>query len=132
MARVTVEDCVGKVGDKFELVLITAQRARAINSGARITVDRDNDKDAVVALREIAAGQIKPECLKEELIQNLQMRNKLDPIDDENLQGSDDDSEKFDYIPSGSDLHVSEDHSDLDNDEMFGVNDIEDGKDKGF
>src|ERR1700744_2150419 len=72
MARVTVEDCVEKVPNRFSLVLLAAHRARAISTGAQIMVDRDNDKNPVVALREIADDVIDAEGLKETLIGTLQ------------------------------------------------------------
>ena len=72
MARVTVEDCVDKVTNRFDLVLFSAQRARQISGGAEITVDRDNDKNPVVALREIADETIKPTELNEDLVESLQ------------------------------------------------------------
>jgi len=72
MARVTVEDCVDKVTNRFDLVLLAAQRAREISGGAELTIDRDRDKNPVVALREIADETIKPEDLKEGLVQSLQ------------------------------------------------------------
>lgn len=72
MARVTVEDCVDKVTNRFDLVLFAAQRAREISGGAELTVDRDRDKNPVVALREIAEETIKPKDLQESLIQSLQ------------------------------------------------------------
>jgi len=72
MARVTVEDCVDKVPNRFDLVLLAANRARAISSGAEITVDRDRDKNPVVALREIADETIVPADLKEALITSMQ------------------------------------------------------------
>jgi DNA-directed RNA polymerase subunit omega len=72
MARVTVEDCVEKVPNRFSLVLLSAHRARAISTGAAITVDRDNDKNPVVALREIADEAVDPEGLREALIATLQ------------------------------------------------------------
>ena len=72
MARVTVEDCVDKVTNRFDLVLFAAQRAREISGGAELTVDRDRDKNPVVALREIAEETIKPPDLEESLIQSLQ------------------------------------------------------------
>ena len=72
MARVTVEDCVDKVPNRFELVLLAAQRAREISGGAELTVDRDRDKNPVVALREIAESTVKPKELKESLILSLQ------------------------------------------------------------
>ena len=72
MARVTVEDCAEVVQNRFELVAIASQRAKAISSGAEITVERDNDKNAVVALREIAEGTIDPQALKDLLVRNYQ------------------------------------------------------------
>lgn len=72
MARVTVEDCIEKVPNRFELVMLSAQRARRIGSGAQLTVGRDNDKNPVVSLREIAGETVSIDQLKEELIQNHQ------------------------------------------------------------
>ena len=72
MARVTVEDCVDKVENRFDLVLIASHRARAISSGSQITIDRDNDKNPVVALREIAETTLRPDDLREDLIHSLQ------------------------------------------------------------
>lgn len=72
MARVTVEDCVDKVPNRFDLVLLSAQRARQISGGAELTVERDRDKNPVVALREIADQTVKPKHLEEALVQSLQ------------------------------------------------------------
>jgi DNA-directed RNA polymerase subunit omega len=78
MARVTVEDCVDKVPNRFELVLLASHRARMISSGAPLTVDRDNDKNPVVALREIADTTVAPDDLKEDLIHSLQKYVEVD------------------------------------------------------
>jgi len=78
MARVTVEDCIDKVENRFDLVLLASHRARMISSGAPITVDRDNDKNPVVALREIAETTISPDDLKEELVHSLQKYVEVD------------------------------------------------------
>ncbi|AAL52478.1 MULTISPECIES: DNA-directed RNA polymerase subunit omega [Brucella] len=78
MARVTVEDCVDKVENRFELVLLAGHRARQISQGAPITVDRDNDKNPVVALREIADETLSPDDLKEDLIHSLQKHVEVD------------------------------------------------------
>jgi len=78
MARVTVEDCIDKVENRFDLVLIAAHRARLISSGAQITIDRDNDKNAVVALREIADTTLSPEDLTEDFIHSLQKHVEVD------------------------------------------------------
>lgn len=72
MARVTVEDCVDKVTNRFDLVLLSAQRAREISGGAELTIDRDRDKNPVVALREIAEETVNPKDLEESLVQSLQ------------------------------------------------------------
>lgn len=72
MARVTVEDCVTKVPNRFELVMLAAQRARNIGAGALLTVDRDNDKNPVVALREIAGDTIDLKALENNLVRGLQ------------------------------------------------------------
>ena len=72
MARVTVEDCVLKVPNRFNLVLLAANRARAIAAGSPLTIDRDNDKNPVVALREIAEDMVNPIELRETLISSLQ------------------------------------------------------------
>ena len=72
MARVTVEDCVDKVPNRFDLVLVAAQRARQISGGADLTIDRDRDKNPVVALREIAEVTVKPKDLQEAIVNNLQ------------------------------------------------------------
>ncbi|HEY8009049.1 MAG TPA: DNA-directed RNA polymerase subunit omega [Methylocella sp.] len=78
MARVTVEDCIDKVENRFELVLIASHRARIIAAGAPIMVDRDNDKNPVVALREIAESSLAPDDLKEDFIQSLQKHVEVD------------------------------------------------------
>jgi DNA-directed RNA polymerase subunit omega len=78
MARVTVEDCVDKVENRFELVLLASHRARMIASGAPLTIDRDNDKNPVIALREIADQTVAPEDLKEDLIHSLQKYVEVD------------------------------------------------------
>ncbi|MFD1333387.1 DNA-directed RNA polymerase subunit omega [Methylopila musalis] len=78
MARVTVEDCIDKVENRFELVLLAGHRARLIASGSPITIDRDNDKNPVVALREIADETVQPEDLKEDLIHSLQKYVEVD------------------------------------------------------
>ncbi|MEQ9661926.1 MAG: DNA-directed RNA polymerase subunit omega, partial [Parasphingopyxis sp.] len=72
MARVTVEDCVDKVPNRFDLVLLAAERARQVSGGAELTIDRDRDKNPVVALREIAEQTIKPKDLEEDVITGLQ------------------------------------------------------------
>ena len=72
MARVTVEDCIDKIPNRFDLVLASAQRARNISTGNPLTIDRDNDKNPVVALREIALETIDPDFLRDEIVKGLQ------------------------------------------------------------
>jgi DNA-directed RNA polymerase subunit omega len=85
MARVTVEDCIDKVDNRFELVLLASHRARLISSGAPLTIDRDRDKNPVVALREIADETIAPADLKEQLIHSLQKYVEVDEPDAETV-----------------------------------------------
>ncbi len=78
MARVTVEDCIDKVENRFDLVLLASHRARMISSGSQITIDRDNDKNPVVSLREIAETTVSPGDLKEDVIHSLQKYVEVD------------------------------------------------------
>src|SRR5690606_36877987 len=83
VARVTVEDCIEKIPNRFELVLMAAHRARMISSGGQITVDRDNDKNPDVALREIGDGMTSPDDLQEDLIHSLQKYVEVDEPEQE-------------------------------------------------
>ncbi|MAU53613.1 MAG: DNA-directed RNA polymerase subunit omega [Roseovarius sp.] len=85
MARVTTEDCVDKVPNRFELVLLAAHRAREISAGAPITVDRDNDKNPVVALREIAEETQSADDLRERLIESHQTQIEVDEPEDDSM-----------------------------------------------
>ena len=85
MARVTVEDCVDKVPNRFELVLLAAHRAREISAGAPITVDRDNDKNPVVALREIAEETQSVDALRERLIESHQTQIEVDEPEEDQM-----------------------------------------------
>jgi DNA-directed RNA polymerase subunit omega len=78
MARVTVEDCIDKVPNRFELVLLSAHRARTISQGAPLTIDRDNDKNPVVALREIAEESIDKDDLREDYVHSMQKHVEVD------------------------------------------------------
>ncbi|MEC8388121.1 MAG: DNA-directed RNA polymerase subunit omega [Pseudomonadota bacterium] len=92
MARVTVEDCITQIPNRFDLVMTAAQRSRNITAGAPLTIDRDRDKNPVVALREIAETTVDIEGLQESLIKGLQKHVEVDlPEDDdlENLIGQD-------------------------------------------
>ena len=85
MARVTVEDCVLKVPNRFELVLLAAQRARNISRGEQLTIDRDNDKNPVVALREIADETLTLPELEQDLVKSLSRVPEPEPVDEEVL-----------------------------------------------
>ncbi|MBV7408458.1 DNA-directed RNA polymerase subunit omega [Maritimibacter sp. DP1N21-5] len=85
MARVTVEDCVDKVPNRFDLVMLAAHRAREISSGASITVDRDNDKNPVVALREIADETQTADDLTERMIESNQTQIEVDEPEDDQM-----------------------------------------------
>jgi DNA-directed RNA polymerase subunit omega len=112
MARVTVEDCVEQITNRFELVSLAAQRAKSINCGSPITIERDNDKNAVIALREIAAKNLDIEQLREELISSLQTRNKVDFVEDENLHAESQEtiSDEIDISDEGSLMFGAEDN----------------------
>jgi DNA-directed RNA polymerase subunit omega len=86
MARVTVEDCVDKVPNRFDLVLISAFRARQLSGGAEPLVERDRDKNPVVALREIAAKEVKPDETKEEYIKSMQKHADVDEPEEARLE----------------------------------------------
>jgi DNA-directed RNA polymerase subunit omega len=85
MARVTVEDCVDKVPNRFELVMLAAHRAREISSGSALTVDRDNDKNPVVSLREIADETQSADALRERLIESNQTQIEVDEPEDDSM-----------------------------------------------
>jgi DNA-directed RNA polymerase subunit omega len=96
MARVTVEDCVDKVPNRFDLVLLSGYRARQLSGGAETLVDRDRDKNPVVALREIAARELKPDDIKEDYIKSLQKHAEVDEPE-EVLPETDDERENPAY-----------------------------------
>ncbi len=85
MARVTVEDCVRQVPNRFDLVMVAAQRSRDISAGATLTLDRDNDKNPVVALREIAEETVETDSLQDALIRGLQKHVELDEPEEDML-----------------------------------------------
>lgn len=125
MARVTVEDCVLKVPNRFELVMVAAQRARRIGTGAALTVDRDNDKNPVVSLREIAENTVEVEALKEDLIASHQ---RVFPMDDdkddviEDMQGEEEWNALVAEANAG--FATTEDFGDDDDEEEAGIEDI--------
>jgi DNA-directed RNA polymerase subunit omega len=113
MARVTVEDCIEKLPNRFELVMVAAQRARKIGSGAALTLDRDNDKNPVVALREIAENTVDVEELKEEIIRGKQRIIALDD-DGEDVVDSMEGEEEWKAMTRGSQSFEAADEEDED------------------
>jgi DNA-directed RNA polymerase subunit omega len=107
MARVTVEDCVDKVENRFELVLLASHRARLISQGAAITIDRDNDKNPVVALREIAEETLSPGDLKEDLIHSLQKHVEVDEPESVAVPQVTADSDATEVVEADADDNVS-------------------------
>ena len=110
MARVTVEDCVEEISNRFELVILASERAKSISSGAPLTIERDNDKNPVIALREIATKNIDPEILRESRIVGLQKHNKVDETPEENLYAEAQESapEEVDYSSANEDIFSQE------------------------
>ena len=98
MARVTVEDCIVKISNRFQLVMMAAQRGRNISAGAALKIERDKDKNPVVALREIAEDLIVKEELEESLIKDLQKFVEMDAPEEENLELIDEQLEEFEGI----------------------------------
>ncbi|MCB9989962.1 MAG: DNA-directed RNA polymerase subunit omega [Rhodospirillales bacterium] len=125
MARVTVEDCVEKLPNRFELVMVAAQRARKIGSGAALLVDRDNDKNPVVSLREIAEEKVDVEDLKEELVKNHQRVIEMDDTEDviDSMQGE----EEWNAIAAQSAGPAYEDIDDDDDDLDSSLEDLAGG-----
>ena len=124
MARITVEDCIDKFESRFELVLVASNRARKIHSGDDPTIEKDNDKPTVIALREIANESIPIDNLKENLIQEYQI---VSPLDEEELS--------LDYIDSEIEIkdEINEDDSQLNeqNDESIIANEVDSIKGEG-
>lgn len=118
MARITVEDCIEKVQNRFELILLAAERGKRISSGVQLTVDRNNDKDHLIALREIAVGNIDVKTLKESLIHKLQSSGKLDQIEEEVSWDVEEQlPTNLDYVSEEQDFYTDDpDSDDLNND----------------
>lgn len=95
MARVTVEDCIEKISNRFDLVMVAARRSRDIASGAEINVERDNDKNPVVALREIADEKIIVEDIQESLVKGLQRHVEIDEPEEEDVDSEESEEHKF-------------------------------------
>ncbi|MAH83658.1 MAG: DNA-directed RNA polymerase subunit omega [Rhodospirillaceae bacterium TMED8] len=104
MARVTVEDCVDKIPNRFDLVMMAAQRARNVSAGAELTLERDNDKNPVIALREIADESVALDELEEGLIRGLQSFVEMDEPEDEevNLTGVQGETDSDSVSPRGT------------------------------
>ena len=104
MARVTIEDCIDKLPNRFELVLLAAHRARLVSQGAPLTIDRDRDKDPVVALREIAGETVNKDDLREEYIHAMQKHVEVDEPEDGEVP----------LIAQSGDMAMVDDSADLD------------------
>ena len=104
MARVTVEDCMDKLDSRFELVTVASFRAKEINKGSKVLVERDNDKNAVIALREIAANKIDPSILKDKFMQTLRKNYNPDILDEDKKEElSEEISEEISKLESAAD-----------------------------
>ena len=113
MARVTVEDCVLKVPNRFDLILMAAHRARQVSSGTPAAVERDNDKNPVVSLREIAAGAVEVEELDSLLIQGLQRHVEVDEPEDDDFDSL--------SVEASAEIGSMIIVDDVDEDQMIGV-----------
>ncbi len=131
MARVTVEDCILKVPNRFELVMVSAQRARRIGTGAALTVDRDNDKNPVVSLREIAEETVVVDDLKEDLIKSHQRVFAIEDDKDDVIEEMQGEEEWNTLVSQANQTNVDAD--DIDDDEDDDGGSIEDmaGFDEG-
>ncbi|MBC7908235.1 MAG: DNA-directed RNA polymerase subunit omega [Rhodospirillaceae bacterium] len=133
MARVTVEDCVVKVPNRFELVLVAAQRGRDISAGSPLTVERDNDKNPVVALREIAEDMVNTDVLRNAVVSSLQKHVEVDEPEEDEMESFMPDREMaFENMASEDDaledgLTVTDEGVDFDSDDVAG-SDISDNE----
>lgn len=130
MARVTVEDCIDKIPNRYELLMVAAQRAKDLSAGAPMTVEKDNDKNPVIALREIAEGKVNIEELQKSLVLGLQKYVEVEEPEDEELEimAAEKELSELDDQFSGVELdaadmndsmqiHDSDDDIDLDSDD---------------
>ena len=127
MARVTVEDCIEKIPNRFDLVLAAAQRARDISTGNPLTIDRDNDKNPVVALREIADETIDPDKLRDDIVKGLQKLNNPEFVEDEEDEKLEENSLEDDYTINDelSDFKMNDDSIDVQNKINPGFHDVD-------
>ncbi len=129
MARVTVEDCAKVVPSRFELVALAAQRTKMIASGAEITVDRDNDKNPVISLREIAGRTVDVNKLREIVIQNCQERVLVDQFGVEEVTSGDKVGLSADEIVEDLSSFEAEAHAASEDDLLYGEDNLEDLED---
>lgn len=118
MARVTVEDCIVQVPNRFELVLLAAQRARNISRGEQLQVDRDNDKNPVVALREIAEEKVELPALEQDLIKSLSRAPEPEPVEEEVLDLIDTNANIFGVMDVNEELPADMQLEDVDAGDM--------------
>ena len=121
MARITVEDCIDKFPSRFELVLVASNRARKLHAGEQPTIEKDNDKNTVIALREIATETIKSEELKSDLVEeyqtvSLNIEEDIEKIEEENVDEQSNDNEKIQDQSINSTNEDSEMISNIDTD----------------
>ena len=127
MARVTVEDCIEKIPNRFDLVLAAAQRARDISTGNPLTIDRDNDKNPVVALREIADETIDPDKLRDDIVKDLQKLSNSEFVEDEEDENLEDKRLEDNYTINDelSDFKMNNDSIDVQNKINPGFHDVD-------
>ena len=127
MARVTVEDCIEKIPNRFDLVLAAAQRARDISTGNPLTIDRDNDKNPVVALREIADETIDPDKLRDDIVKGLQKLTNSELIEDEIDEDHEDEGLEDNYTINDelNDFKINNDNIDVQNKINPGFHDVD-------
>ena len=127
MARVTVEDCIEKIPNRFDLVLAAAQRARNISTGNPLTIDRDNDKNPVVALREIADETIDPDKLRDDIVNGLQKLTNNEFVEDEEDEILEDNRLEDNYTINDelSEFKMNNDSNDVQNKINPGFQDVD-------
>ena len=127
MARVTVEDCIEKIPNRFDLVLAAAQRARHISTGNPLTIDRDNDKNPVVALREIADETIDPDKLRDDIVNGLQNLTNTEFVEDEQDENLEDNRLEDNYSINDelNEFKMNNDSHDLQNKINPGFQDVD-------
>ena len=127
MARVTVEDCIEKIPNRFDLVLAAAQRARDISTGNPLTIDRDNDKNPVVALREIADETIDPDKLRDDIVNGLQKLTNNEFVEDEEDENLEDNRLEDNYSINDelNEFKMNNDSNDVQNKINPGFHDVD-------